>query len=375
MTDSHEVFSTGELTPERLRTATFPTSADGYDPVQVKEFLEQTASALEVLAGEAGPSAVRAELQRISDSTSRIILAAQDTAEKLREQGASDARQVVEDAKQLAHNVAQQAEQSSTAARAQIDQARASFIDELRDLYDRIGATLYRFEQSAKEASATPPAVPVGQTTAMPAETESAAPAAEPASSDELVAEVVSPPAADVAEPAVADDEPTAPPSAEGDGAPAESVPVESAPTEPVADDPLGSSSVWGAAPSSDATPADDEPLVDLRGLSETVDATSVNEPAAEKTDADDDARAEHILAMTRSINEVGPHAGVVAEAAAEAEVQASYTEDSLRQFVLQSLHEGSPREAIEVYLRDTLQVADPAGLVDRALADTGAGS
>jgi hypothetical protein len=45
---------------------------------------------------------------------------------------------------------------------------------------------------------------------------------------------------------------------------------------------------------------------------------------------------------------------------------------DAVRAFVLQAMFEGSPRDQIEVHLRDTLGVADPTGVIDGILAEQG---
>jgi len=44
----------------------------------------------------------------------------------------------------------------------------------------------------------------------------------------------------------------------------------------------------------------------------------------------------------------------------------------AVRQFVLQSLTDGQPRDAVEAYLRESLGVTDPAGFVNEALAQQG---
>jgi hypothetical protein len=155
-----QVYGTVQLTPEVIREMRFPAAhGAGYDPGSVHEFLFQVAGALEVLHANDVVQAMRRELQRNTEISSRMVLAGQETAERLREQAASDARSILEDTRQLAEQMRDAARAEVEQSRAHIEHMRATFTGELRDMYDRIGATLYRFESAHRHAPNSPEAV------------------------------------------------------------------------------------------------------------------------------------------------------------------------------------------------------------------------
>jgi len=157
------VYGSQQLSPAVIRNFRFPgadprSGGQGYSPAAVHEFLEQVASAMEVLGSSDSASAIRRELERSSEISARMVLAGHETAERLRQQAASDAQAIIEDAKRLTEALRDAARNETEHAREHVEQLRGSFIEELRDMYDRIGATLYRFETASRGGSndATP---------------------------------------------------------------------------------------------------------------------------------------------------------------------------------------------------------------------------
>ena len=163
MNDDTPVYGSSQLTPAVIRNVRFPGSGaghQGYAPAAVHEFLEQVASAVEVLGSADAAAAIRRELERSSEISARMVLSGHETAERLRQQAAADAQEIIEDAKRLTEQLRDAARGETERTRQHVEQLRGSFIEELRDMYDRIGATLYRFE-TASRAGAPAPADPL----------------------------------------------------------------------------------------------------------------------------------------------------------------------------------------------------------------------
>lgn len=367
MNEYMQPFGSGDLSSARIRSMRFPTQGGGYDPAAVHEFLEQVASAVEVLTASDIAQGMRRELERSSEISSRMVLAGQEAAERLRQQAADDARTILEDTKQLAEKLRDAARDEVERTRAHVEEMRRTFTEELRDLYDRIGATLYRFENVQRVES-----------------TEMAAEVSWPEVGG--VEHAVAAPAVNAVASAPADVSPA--PSAPA-GASAEHTDASLAPAwtqlDPAA-----------YVPPAGMTPAPAEPLVDLTAFHEPegdasdtmggwlVDDDADTAPAAEVSagagsfelppvpeTTDDNARAEALLA----------NVGDVLAAAAPPEPQplpspplldqpAAGGPDpmALQQFVLQSLHEGMDRSVIETWLADRYGIANPQAVVDAAL-------
>jgi hypothetical protein len=393
---SGSAYGSGDLTPDAIRTARFTLHDGRYDPSDVHEFLEQVASAMEVLSSTSAAQAMRRELQRNAEISSRVVLAGQDTAERLRQQAAEDARTIIEDTKRLAEQLRDASREELGHTREHIESLRVAFIDEMRDMYDRVGATLYRFERAGGNAEDAPSGG--AQTDEAPAKKEQLPPAwtqlesapapsvvddaarqihpihtedlaaNEPVSGPEILAEAAS---QEIETELVQLDEP---PALDGgswlDG-----------PTEP--EQPTA------------AAPAEPEPLVDLRAIQAQIDAAAAEmsaapAPSAEALEAEvppvvesaagepvtDDDRVEQLLAGTDDLLGAGmatespslPEPPALAHDAAPAS-QALPDVDALRAFVLQSIADGQPQEAIAQYLHDTYGMDDPAGFIGATLS------
>lgn len=150
MNDEQQQYGSGDLTPAAIRSMTFTNRPDGYAKHEVDEFLEQVASAMEVLSSSTVGEAMRKEIQRHADISARVVLAAQDSAERLRAQAAEDAQDIIEDTKQLAEELRERGKNETRRAQQHVEELRQAFVDELRDMYDRIGSALYRFEAARK---------------------------------------------------------------------------------------------------------------------------------------------------------------------------------------------------------------------------------
>lgn len=462
MEGHNRVYGAGELTPDVIRSARFSTRDGAYHAGEVQEFLEQVASAMEVYQSTDVAQAMRRELQRNADIAARVLLAGQETAERLRAQGADDARAIVEDTKRLAEQLRDATREELRRNRGHVEELRRTFVEELRDLYDRIGATLYRFDNASKmdELDEAPPAPSPGLGTPSPGlgvpspgfghdpagsgyeehpqvhiATEPLSPRAEAGPRPPAWTQLPDAPpadayeadapqqfiddaiAADPAGPAVTPGEPSAgavwgeEPSSVWSGESEEAAPhagqssgwliddaEEAAGAEPAADlEPA----VWGEPPQPGGG---DEPLVDLRDIQDQIHgegaavaasagvmeeepqlpvaeapAAEVEAPAesgaapAEEPSADDDARAEALIAGLGEVlgqaEEPPPPLPEPPSLTGGANGESTPDPAALAAFVLQSLAEGQSRDGLEGYLRDSYGVLDPAAYVDAVLA------
>ncbi len=84
---------------ERIRSATFPVARRGYEKREVDRFLLSLAEWLETGGADQGRSdAVRRELERVGEETSKILTEAHDVAERLRVQAEREAEGLTEGA-------------------------------------------------------------------------------------------------------------------------------------------------------------------------------------------------------------------------------------------------------------------------------------
>ena len=84
---------------ERIRSATFPVARRGYEKREVDRFLLSLAEWLETGGADQGRSdAVRRELERVGEETSKILTEAHDVAERLRLQAEREAEGLTEGA-------------------------------------------------------------------------------------------------------------------------------------------------------------------------------------------------------------------------------------------------------------------------------------
>ncbi len=358
-----DVFSSADMTPESIRGAQFAMRAQGYDPDQVREYLDQVASAVNVLLQDDVAAAMRAELKRNAEIASRVVLAGQETAERLREQASDEARRIIEDTKRLAEELRDASRAEVDRTRSHIDELRDSFINEMRDMYDRVGATLYRFENDraanihltsesrTPEPSSTSPALssfgragagtpPTSEQHGMLAEIDEGEPPVNPANEDNEIGRLELPePDSDFGGDFVDD-------YSEYDEA----------------------DEFSDAAPEPDIAPAPGEPLVDLRPLQDEIHGELVVQ--TEDAALDDDEQAEALIAgvdeiLGSDLPEPTP-APAVAPNAVSPEV--------MKGVVLKAMDEGQPRAMVERYLTETWGVTDASAFVDQTLADRNAG-
>lgn len=322
MTSDH-AFGSDELSPELLRSATFDEQDGRVDAAEVRQFLDRVASSLEVFMSQDAPTALRAEFSRNAEIAQQVLDAGQNAAEQLRRQAAEEAKRILDEAREATLGLRETVEGEIEQAREQVEAMRGTFIQDLRDLYDRIGASLYRFERAAEETGTTPiqepSRAPQHEPRAEPARRatpddvdqdrpahDEAAPADEPAGTGEpelpegakppawrqLPPEAWSTPAGELqpeavpaaAEPAAPVPEPELPPVA-SQAAPAQPTattapPVAAAEPEPVA--PQAGSDPFAVVEDEPLAPG--EPLVDLRELA------SANPPAPSSLDAENPA-------------------------------------------------------------------------------------
>jgi len=130
------------------------------DATEVRAFLAHVASALEVLQSGDAQQALRAEFARNAEIAQQVLDAGQNASEQLRRQAAADARRILEETRDATMSLRETVELEIDQSRDQVVAMRGQFIQDLRDLYDRIGASLYRFERAAEESHVEPIAAP-----------------------------------------------------------------------------------------------------------------------------------------------------------------------------------------------------------------------
>jgi DivIVA domain-containing protein len=96
---------------ERIRSATFPVARRGYEKREVDRFLLSLAEWLETGGADQGRSdAVRRELERVGEETSKILTEAHDVAERLRVQAEREVEGLTEGAQAQADRTRAQAD-------------------------------------------------------------------------------------------------------------------------------------------------------------------------------------------------------------------------------------------------------------------------
>lgn len=432
---SDNVFGSHELTPELLRGASFAEEDGRVDAGEVRVFLDRVASSLDVfLAGDA-PSALRAEFDRNAAIATQILDAGQTASEQLRRQAAEEAKRILDEARDATLGLRETVEVEIEQARSQVEEMRGTFIQDLRDLYDRIGASLYRFERASEESQVAPikeptrsessesaperapvagtpgswsepepvhepdggaPDLPEGAKPPawqqLPPEAWQSAPAAaEQPAPDDALEEAPAPAAetlaaevpAEVAPPAdpfepVVEDEPLAPGEPLVDlrsfGATVED--VDTTPAAPAIDAPGSWLDIGDALPevapqAESSAPAGDAGSWLDTPLDPDPEADLPSDPAL----ARDDALAQALIGEPPADAPAGPDApALAAESPAPIEAPAGGASPdavAVRQLILDSLASGQTREAVEAYLREHMGLLEPGALVDAALAST----
>jgi hypothetical protein len=395
------VFGSDELTPELLRSVQFTEHDGRYDAADVRTFLERAASALEVFLSADAPSALRAEFKRNADIAQQVLDAGQNASAQLRRQAAEDARAMLEETREATTSLRESVERELGASREQVEGMRAQFIQDLRDLYDRVGASLYRFERSTDEQ----------HTSTLSAMGEAPVDQVQAHGNEHVVHELLPsyelPPELDY-EPALApvphtlepepQHQPQQPPAWQ-------QLPPEAWSPDPVQHDPAERPvTIEPFEVVEDEPLAPGEPLVDLREFSEThPDETTtiaasfepppgpapepvaeasgswLDEPLAARSEsapepphvpdlAHDDALAEALIAGSPFADAAPVHEQPAAPTIGNASPDAV----AVRQLILDSLAAGQTREAVESYLRDQLGMLEPGALVDAALTSSG---
>lgn len=398
--EEQHIHGSGDLTPDVIRGKRFTLHDGRYDPEQVHEFLEQVASAMHVLQAPDTVQAMRRELQRNADISSRMVLAAQESADMLRNQAAEDARAVLDDTRRLAEQLRDRSRDEVERSRAHIDELRRTFVEELRDMYDRIGASLYRFESANRLDQMRAPDAGGQAGHAQEAASSSVEPAyrqlEERGDGDE---QALRSRPADVGwddEAPRANDEPLVdlrgfgerPPEQAGSGEPAQSTPhaadtsatpteavqrtppaqtTQETPTQTAAGEPQPEAGGWliaDDAPADSAAPAADEQNV-------------VAQAAVQASAEEEDRRAEALIAGMESVLGVGETEGAAAplpeppSLVPERDQGLEDTAEQLRAFILQAIHEGTPRDALEAWLTQNYGIEQPVAFVDHVLQTT----
>lgn len=164
------VFGSGELTPDLLRRVSFAEQDGRVDAEEVRTFLGNVASALEVLQSSDAQLALRAEFARNAEIAQQVLDAGQAAARQLRDQAAAEAHRIIDETRDATVGLREQVGRELDSSRSQVEELRGQFIQDLRDLYDRIGASLYRFERAADGDLGAPITAPQEQAAPAPSE-------------------------------------------------------------------------------------------------------------------------------------------------------------------------------------------------------------
>ncbi len=413
MTTDEHVFGTSDLTPELVRGAKFDERDGRVDATEVRNFLDRVASSLEVFLAADARTALQAEFARNAEIAKQVLDAGQSAAEQLRRQAAEEAKRILDEARDATLGLRETVDDEIEQAREQVDALRGTFIQELRDLYDRIGASLYRFEKAVDESNPspireprksvgeqftelsasvpgpvaspplTPAPVPVPVPTPVPASAPTPPPAAPPVPMpDDLKLPDGAKPPAWQQLPAEAYGEAPAP-------APAPEPAPEQEPASVTLEDPF--------AVEEDEPLAPGEPLVDLREMSGGVTLDPAEEPDAIDSggswldlpsdgDADeasasapdlehDDALAEALISSAPPASQTiaAPVLGeepppVPSLSGTPAHVDASADSLVIRTTILELSAAGHSREEIAGYLADQLHLREPNAIIDATL-------
>jgi DivIVA domain-containing protein len=96
---------------ERIRSATFTVARRGYDTREVDSYLSKLADWLEGGgADQVHSDTIRHELERIGQKTAKVLTAAQEAADSLRDEAEREARQISEAARARAERVRSEAD-------------------------------------------------------------------------------------------------------------------------------------------------------------------------------------------------------------------------------------------------------------------------
>lgn len=206
---TQDSFGSDELTPAFVRGATF-TEVDGrFDADEVRTFLDRVASALDVFLSGDAQEALRKEFARNAAIAQQVLDAGQNAAQQLRAQAADDAKRILDETREATDRLRGDVEGELEGSKRQVVEMRTRLMGDLRDLHDRIGASLYRFERAVEEspvelADTTVPVAAPPAAAAVPIATPEPEPEPEPAAEPEPVsAPELAPAPASAPEPAM----------------------------------------------------------------------------------------------------------------------------------------------------------------------------
>jgi DivIVA domain-containing protein len=107
---------------ERIRSATFTVARRGYDTREVDNYLSKLADWLEGGgADQVHSDTIRHELERIGQKTAKVLTAAQEAADSLRDEAEREARQITEDVRAHVQSTRAAADQHTKKVRDEAD--------------------------------------------------------------------------------------------------------------------------------------------------------------------------------------------------------------------------------------------------------------
>jgi DivIVA domain-containing protein len=139
---------------DRIRSATFPVGRRGYDKREVDRFLAQLADWLETGgADQSRAELVRRDLERIGETTGKILTEAHAAAEQIRVEVETEVRRALEGAESRAEEMRQAAEQGAAEARAGAEEYAKATRADADDYAAEARAEIEAYSQAARDGA------------------------------------------------------------------------------------------------------------------------------------------------------------------------------------------------------------------------------
>lgn len=139
---------------ERIRNATFASARRGYKKQDVDQFLARLTDWLEGNSGQEANAATKQALQDVGKRTSGILVAAQDSAEKILEAAQKERRQADEYATDVREKAERQAESTRTGSEADAQRTRSEAERDAEETKSKARAAVRKIEEEGETAKA-----------------------------------------------------------------------------------------------------------------------------------------------------------------------------------------------------------------------------
>jgi DivIVA domain-containing protein len=138
---------------DRLRAASFGVARRGYDRRQVDEFLARIARRVEAESGSFDPGALKRQLEKVGQSTTGILTAAEETARNLREDAAREVEELTRGAREMAERLrAEATEFAETTRERATEEARRMRMEATQKLEEATSAAEARADEVLEQS-------------------------------------------------------------------------------------------------------------------------------------------------------------------------------------------------------------------------------